>query len=208
MTRYFLDNDVVLKSAQYGLLEELSHLCGGADRIFILPTLRFRFHLNNDDQALHLLGSQGALTRLREFVRSTNEITYADSTLVEAIQDVPQVDAGEAVLFAAALADDSSFTFTGDKRAVESLFQSKSTQEIVKRLVGRIKCFEQVVAEMMLRFDVVSLIERIQGRPWDTSLRACYSSGNTETIREGLQSYHRDLNRKCGNALAPFPGAI
>lgn len=206
MTNHLLDNDVVVKFAQYNLFGELEQLCGGMDNMFILPTLRFRFHLRNEAKALGILKSATALSRIREFVGAVEEIGYADEALIEAIQDVPQVDAGEAVLFAAALADDLSLTLTGDKRAIESLFRSEIVREAVAPLVGRIKCVEQIVAELLIAFDESSLIDRIKGEMWDTSLRACFSSGDTASILEGLYSYYSDLNAKCANALAPFPG--
>lgn len=208
MTTHLLDNDVVLKFAQYDLFGELQELCGGLGHIYILPTLRFRFHLNDDGKGLLLLKSTDALERVRSFSSSVNQIENTDKALIEALQNVPQVDAGEAVLFAAALQDDASLTFTGDKRAIESLFQSLEAQDIVPPLIGRVKCIEQIVAEMLIRFDSTGLIERIQGKTWDSGLRACFSSGIAQDIMEGLRSYYNDLNSRCGNVLAAFPEAI
>lgn len=205
MTNYLLDNDVVLKFAQYDLFDQLQELCGGPSYVYVLPTMRFRFHLNDDDKGLRLLQTVDALERIRDFSQSVAEIENTNEDMIAALQDVPQIDAGEAVLFAAALEDDASLTYTGDKRAIVSLFNSAEAQKIVKPLIGRIKCIEQVVAEMLIEFDSEVMVDKVRGQTWDTALRACFSSGIREKIMKGLRSYYDDLNSRCGNFLADFP---
>jgi len=206
MERTLLDNDVVVKLGQYDLLGELLVLTNGPEPIRILPTLRFRFRLDSPERAMKLIRDQAAVQRIREFVGMVSQLEDEPSPDHLAIlADTPQIDPGEAVLFAAAAADQESLTFTGDKRAITALVTTARAQSVAECLRGRIKCLEQIAAEMLLCVDAGNVIAKIRGKDWDTTLRICCSSGSAKETISALNSYYTHLNNECQSLLAPFP---
>lgn len=208
MEKVLIDNDAALKLSQYFLVDEFYQISGGTDHIFILPTLKFRFHLDDDKKALKYTRDETVLEVLRAFVSSVNEINIEPSdAILSEFSDIDGIDPGEAVLFALTASDDQSLTVTGDKRALIALSDMGAAKGISGRLAGRLKCLEQIVAEMLITCHQSEVIRKVSGKHWDTSLRACFSSNKIPSILEGLNNYYCDLNKKCGNLLALFPTA-
>ncbi len=206
MQKSLVDNDVALKLSQYFLIDEFFQVSGGPESVYILPTLKFRFHLGDDQKALKYTRGETELDTLRAFVSSVNEIdTEPSNALLSEFTDIDEIDSGEAVLFALTASDDNSLTVTGDKRALIALAGLGIAKGVSGRLSGRLKCLEQAVAEMLIACHQSEVIEKVAGKGWDRSLRACFSSREPQVILEGLNSYYRDLNRNCGYLLAPFP---
>jgi hypothetical protein len=205
MPHLLLDNDVVLKLAQYDILNEFAGVFGEPTNSFILPTLRYRFSLNDDTKAMRIVRDGAALERLRAFVASASELVdEPDATLLSVLDDLPAVDVGEAILFAIASSDSHCLVFTGDKRSVVALAGSESTRGIVRSLAGRVHCLEQVVARI-LDSHQEALVQKIQGRVWDQSLQICFGCGTVQGALRGLGSYYRNLRETTGDLLAPFP---
>lgn len=206
MERRLLDNDVVLKLGQYDLLDELLALTKGPGPIRILPTLRYRFRLESPAKAIKIIRDSSAVVRIKAFVANVAELEDEPSAdLVALLEDTPQLDPGEVVLFATAAGDSTSLTYTGDKRAITALVSTASGKGIADRLHGRIKCLEQLVAEMILGENAAIVIEKLRGKQWDTALRLCSSTGSIPETLSALGSYYADLNSACNSLLAPFP---
>lgn len=205
MERTLLDNDVVLKLGQYDLFGELLVVTGGPERIRILPTFRYRFRLATPEKAMKLVRDPAAMDRINAFVGQVRELEdEPPQELVALLQDIPMIDPGEVVLFAAAAADVKSVIASGDKRAICAVKEVST----VDRLRGRIKCLEQLVAEMLRSSaEPMSIVEKIRGRDWNTALRVCCSSRSLPDALAGLRSYYTQLNADCGALLAPFPEA-
>lgn len=208
-----LDNDVVLKVCQYDIHEEFFSTCAAIERIAILPTLKYVFHLDDDNKAIPLIKSQDALKRIRGFIKRVSEVDESQisadriekyNELVAIFQNIDQIDSGEAILFSIISVVDSSVVFTGDKRSIVALSNVLNTDQ-KETVRGRIKCLEQTFAEILLGNDSELVGQKVRGELWDNSLRACFASTSTDGILEGLKSYYDDLNRLSGNVLAPFP---
>ncbi|MCP5305263.1 MAG: hypothetical protein H6953_07440 [Chromatiaceae bacterium] len=140
------------------------------------------------------------------FVSSLQELR--DNPPVETLalfQDADGIDVGEAVLFSIATTWDSSLTITGDKRALVALADLSHQLGLIEKLSGRLKCLEQVVAEMMLNGFETQVIDKVHGWRWDRALGICFNSRGASDALECLSSYYKDLDRSCRGMLAPFP---
>ena len=100
---------------------------------------------------------------------------------------------------------DHSMTITGDKRALTALALLSKEVGLVDKLSGRLKCLEQTIAEMMLAGYSGQVISKVHGQSWDTALRICFNSADSDNALECLSSYYKDINVTCLNMLAPFP---
>ena len=63
MQSVLLDNDVVLKISRYALVDEFLDECVVPGATYVLPTLKYVFRLNSDEQARQRLGGQRPATR-------------------------------------------------------------------------------------------------------------------------------------------------
>ena len=50
MTTILLDNDIVLKISRYSLVEEFLAVCATPNATYVLPTLKYVFRLDSEDQ--------------------------------------------------------------------------------------------------------------------------------------------------------------
>jgi len=201
----FIDNDVVLKVCQYQLETLFCANCASLESIRILPTLKFKFSLNNPSKAIKYAKSEDNLQRLNMFV---DKIREADEALVsdhylDLLQEIDQIDAGEAILFALAAQNNESITFTGDKRSIIALSKINDAN-LYDSIAGKVKCLEQSVAEMLVNSDTDEALQLIKGQPWDQTLRIC-SSGDINNMLDCLQSYYNSLATESNSILAPFP---
>ena len=120
---YLLDSDAAKSLCQYLLLDELALAleCPLSD-FAILPQLRFQLRLNKPDAALKKLGSQDAVVTAQRLVEAATEVqvvTDSANTILELNR--PDIDSGEAILFAAVSQDEDDALITGDKRALIAL---------------------------------------------------------------------------------------
>lgn len=206
MQRNLLDNDIVLKLSQYFLKDEFFEICAPPESIFILPTLKYRFHLNDLVKALKIVKDKHALADLMEFVGMINEVEdEAPIELLAQFSGIDQIDQGEAVLFALTALNDQSITITGDKRALKALAELGGVSGALGLLQGRLKCFEQIIAELLLSRHEEIIIKKVSGHHWDMAMHICFSLGKAGDALEGLQSYYNKVNGECMNLLVPFP---
>ena len=206
MSAILLDNDIVLKISMYDLVDEFLSVCSIPKATFVLPTLKYVFHLHSDDMARKRVGGDGPLKSIRAFLTEVEELHNKPSIkMLNLFQEVDQIDPGEAVLFAMAVTWDRSITITGDKRALVAISSLSNEIDSIKKLSGRLKCLEQIIAEMMIAGLNQKVQEKVHGKKWDTALRICFNSGHNSNTIECLKSYYTDINARCHNMLAPFP---
>jgi hypothetical protein len=208
MARLLLDNDVVAKLAQYDLFDEFLALPNNQCSVEVLPTLRYRFRLSEPQRAARILKGERVVSTIISFLGKVAEIPDVPSPeLVRLLSERPEIDPGEIVLFSIAAVDASCLVCTGDKRAVAAIAQSAKDHEPLERLRGRIKCLEQIVAEMMFAPNARTTLLKIRSKEWDTALRLCCASGGPQDAVTALHSYYRYLNAECAGLLAPFPAS-
>ncbi len=205
-----VDNDAALKVCRYDLQDLAAHHFGGYNNLRVLESARYSLYVENRTRGLKFTGSQPALERLKAFLAAVPPLAISpDNPYLPALNAIPQVHAGEVALLAAAAEDIGTIVFTGDKRAIRALAAAGEAVDARHRLEGRLKCLEQVVAELIEAFGFRAVGPRIHADPTaDTALRVCFALCSEQNAIEGLRSYYRDLNRAAPGLLAPPPAII
>ena len=200
---YLLDSDAARKLCQYQLIHELTRAleCALAD-LAVLPQLIFQLRLNNPENALKKLGSNESVTMAIELVRHANTV----EVLIEQSNHIldferPDIDSGEAVLFAALYQNAQDRLISGDKRAFVAL--SNITDPIpTEGIWARLICLEEAILLILERegFDLVSAKVRARSDV-DKAISMVFGrtqAANHASVLEALNSYIKDLDRSTG----------
>ncbi|NQD37785.1 hypothetical protein HPT27_12180 [Permianibacter sp. IMCC34836] len=202
-----LDNDAATKLARYDLLAELliAFRVGWAD-IYLLDSLKYRFHLTDALHAERLLGSSGAVQRVQQLVAQTQPLILSTATVTETMNllnaiDDPGIDAGEQVLFAYLAADPDSTLITGDKNAIRALARH-TYHPAIASCQGRIICLEQAVKTIALRGTVAALCSKLQAdSAADKAVAIC--ARQPSSFLDCMDSYIAALRASAGGLLCP-----
>lgn len=206
----FFDNDVVLKLAEYELLDAFLDLLDHcACQTFILPTLSFVAGINNPKRAAKIFSSEDKLTAIQRLVDKSKiaEMRKAETVRLANSINVPNLDPGELALIACVTESDAETGLvTGDKRAVQALNNITDLTGLLTQCW--IIMLEHIVRYMLVKLDPVLIIEKIQHKPHlDVSLRICFKGKTLEAIEqiiEALNSYTYDIEKNC-EKLTFFP---
>lgn len=200
---YLLDSDAARKLCQYQLIHELARAlnCTLMD-LAVLPQLIFQLRLSDPQAALKKLGSEESVALAIDLVRhaSTVEVRMEQSNHILNFER-PDIDSGEAVLFAALYQNTQDSLVSGDKRAFVALSNVAdpiSTEGIWARLICleeaillilQSEGFDQVSAKVRARCDVDKTMSMAFGRS---------QAANHASALEALSSYIQDLDRSTG----------
>ncbi|MEZ2320791.1 MAG: hypothetical protein ACBR15_17520 [Microcoleus sp.] len=200
-----IDNDALLKLARYGLLDEAIAIfgCTPADAI-VLATAKYKLlpHKNR----LRFCKDEESATRLEAFLRTSNQLDagLADPDILDLLNDVPNIDTGEALLFAVGASNSNTLVITGDKRSIKALCSHDSVADASKALAGRVVSVE-VLFSMLAEYQFTLIQERVRAKPdVDKALNNSFGvtvPADLESVKEGLNSYIRDLHSKTGTLL-------
>ncbi|MCU0090030.1 hypothetical protein N8H72_08680 [Pseudomonas koreensis] len=200
---YLLDSDAARKLCQYQLIHELTRAleCALTD-LAVLPQLIFQLRLNEPETALKKLGSDESVIMAIELVRHANtvEVLMEQSNHILDF-DRPDIDSGEAVLFAALYQNAQDRLISGDKRAFVALSNVThpiSTEGIWARLI----CLEEAILLILEREDFDQVSAKVRART-DVDKAISVVFGRTQaashaSVLEGLTSYIQDLDRSTG----------
>lgn len=206
--KVFVDNDVAVKMAQWGLLKRFGqHLTkqGGAD-LFMVSTLRYRFKLDDPSKAAAMLGSAAAVTQLTEFMALCKPAKGHNVAVAKSLTDVPSVDAGEATLFAAAAHYDAALVDTGDKNALRALGALGAGHTAVMALIDKVACLEQTVEYLVGRWSFSDVSKAVLGfRAADKSTLQCFEGKAEPAALAALQGKVAELRHHCGGVLSTKP---
>lgn len=192
----YIDADALSKLSHWNVLPELPGLlrCPWKDTSTI-PSLRFRISSAKQKPDGRLFHSKEAAEIADSCVRQMALNPMPDPQIFAALEEVPQIDAGEALLLAFAAKDPNGFFLTGDKRSLRAL----AAQPISTLFVGKIICVEQVMM----------LFLKAKGRDWflknvcphrtlDKAISMTLGTGCDATLgnlRAGLESYINELKK-------------
>lgn len=183
--KLLIDNDVIQKLAVLDAFDAALGTVPNAGR-FVLPSARFRFA-----KAGRKLGVDAAV-RAENFAKACTPLP-AEPPDVARYQHTPGIDVGEALLFATAAHDADTVLWTGDKRSLEALALEPNLKDVVDKLAGRVRCFEQIVLAMLDSEGFAWLLPRVVAAPdCDRSLTSVFGSKERSvepSVREGLASY-------------------
>lgn len=197
---YLLDSDAARKLCQYELLDELLELLGcQLCEVAVLPQLKFQLRLANESKALAKLGTINAVALARRLVATAREVEISAASANPLLElDRPDIDIGEAILFAALSEKSDSSLISGDKRAFIALSKVDGLG-VVDSLWARILCLEEALYLLARNSDFQVVSQKVRSRPdVDNSIRNSFgrsSPSSQENVVEALLSYMSDLVR-------------
>ncbi len=210
--RALMDNDVIVKGAAYGVLAEIVVALGGNGAVAILGSARFvvRDRIARDPR---IRDRDRTRTNWGRFAASAIELEPSDETislatsLEEAATDLGlQLDSGESILCAEAIAQPASALLTGDKRAIEALERLLPVIGELRDVSNRVVCLEQVIDAIVRRIGEDTVRAAVCDEPRvDIAVALCFQCHRDADGRldpEGLRSYIADARRRAPTMLA------
>ena len=199
------DADVVAKLSNWYLLDRLpvAFNCSWTD-MATLPSLVHRAYRARQHPD-RLFPSSEVADHAWNALGQMSVAPAPNPAVVSALQRVPDIDGGEAVLFGALCAVPSSSIVTGDKRALKSI-AGVDMNSFQCSLSGRVICLEQVLLLLLNGMDFTRLRSHIAQSPHvDRAVAICFGSRfdiEEAQVISGLQSYISDLRTSTGGILA------
>lgn len=206
--KVFIDCDVAVKLAQWGLLNRFAlHLQKqGRAELFTVGTLKYKFKLAAPDKAAAIVGSMAAVQQLTSFVAACRVANSHNAKLASVLSEIPLIDAGEAALFAAAADFDAAIVDTGDKKALRAVGAALKIRPLLAPLGGKLACLEQTLDYLVGRwsFDTVHAAVASHTKA-DTSVNSCFAHGTQAMAQLTLRAKVAELSADCGPLLATAP---
>nr|WP_315444913.1 hypothetical protein [uncultured Pseudomonas sp.] len=208
--KLFVDNDVILKLAQYEILEHLPKLFSNPDgsiQFLVLDSIRYK--LLPKRNRLELCKTEDAANQIEDFLKSTTKLKLedVDFDVLERLNAAPGVDAGEALLFAAVANESSGRVLTGDKRALAGLAE-QNLGHIGPLFSKKIITLEALI-QGFLELDHAATQEAIRSNPVvDKALTMVFgvsAAASDECVHAGLISYVRHVRSSLGEMLNDGP---
>lgn len=197
---YLLDSDAARKLCQYQLLDELVELLGcQLCEVAVLPQLKFQLRLANESKALAKLGTINSVALARRLVATAREVEISAASANPLLElNRPDIDIGEAILFAALSEESDSSLISGDKRAFIALSKVDGAG-VVDSLWARILCLEEALYLLACNGDFQVVSQKVRSRPdVDNSISNSFgrsSPSSQKNVIEALLSYMSDLVR-------------
>ncbi|MEC4814454.1 MAG: hypothetical protein SAK29_14445 [Scytonema sp. PMC 1069.18] len=200
-----IDNDALVKLARYGLLDETLVLFGCVPTdVRVLATAKYS--LLPVKNRLHRCKDEESAARLEAFLRTSEPLDagLADPDLLDALNAVQNIDAGEALLLAVGATVGNTLVITGDKRSLKALCTNDSVAQVSNALAGRVVSME-VLFLHLVEHQFAYVQECVRSKPnVDTALKIVFgvtAPAAFESVQEGLASYIRDLRTVTGTLL-------
>ena len=199
----FIDNDVVIKLAEYELLLCIQEIISNSGHnIQTLETLPYVAGMFNQDRVKHIPSNVKALEQIKTFLESTGiaSITLPSTfQLIASIND-PHLDEGELTLLGCALESDTSAFCSGDKRAIQAA--NKLVELKILSLENCIIIILEHTFKILLKaHNTEEVIRKVLGNPnVDKAIAICFRGATLDTVDNvfaALESYIGDLKRKC-----------
>ncbi len=208
--KLFIDNDVILKLAQYGILGNLLELFAGQKEpadLIVLDSARHKLLPRRNRH--ELCGTEDVACQIECFLRTATVLSFdlVDAELLEILNASPGIDPGEALLFAGAARFEQARVLTGDKRALGGLAALKGP-EVSESLNGKIIVMEALM-QGFANSDHDQVQDAVRLNPGvDKALTNVFgvsSPASVESVRAGLESYKRLVRKTIGALINEGP---
>lgn len=214
-----IDNDVLIKSACFDLLDPLAEASGNPHLLGILGVAKYvvTHHLS---VRADLSDGAGALARFETFMRAVSllEPNEEEINLATAIEELAvraglPLDTGESQLCAIVIHKGAKLLITADKKAIESLEILLPDFNDLDHLQERVASFEQLVIGLTERLGPSETRQKVCAESGcDKTMSICFQCASNETQENfqpvGLASYINDLRDKAPTLLAPGEGVF
>lgn len=209
-----LDNDILMKGACYGLLDELfPQSATQTTQVGILGAAKFV--LAKAIKQRQLQGNPKiVIDRLNTFINNSHivEPTEMEQRLAADLELLAQregvaLDAGESQLCAVLVIRGLCLLLTGDKRAIQSMEHLLASEKRLQPICGRVQCLEQLVLAWITESNLSLIGTAICSEPdVDKTLAICFNCRSTtlrpEVVIDCLNSYVSDLRCHAPQILA------
>lgn len=210
-----VDNDLILKSASYGLAEVFWPV-GDSDgsSIGILGAAKYVVHHEIGRASLNR-SADVARSDLSEFFARCEELEPTEGEIDLAVeielcgqQHGLALDNGESQLAAIVITRDLPLLETGDKRAIAGLEGARCHLATLDALRGRVRCLEQIARKVIDDEEIFAgLSEAVCAESGvDRSLSICFgcfgaSPASRATALEALDQYIREVRGSASEVL-------
>ena len=209
-----VDNDIIVKSACYGLIDEIFD--SNTYPVNCVGTLGSAvFVARRAIRETSLLGSTAdALDRVETFLKEAiliepteNELFLAADLEHFAQRHTIALDTGESLLCAVAVSRGVSSLLTGDKRAIAAIQVLYNEDLRLRGLANKVICFEQLVVTALGTGSAYRLRTAVCAEPFvDRVLSICFGCNvairDARTLMECLQQHIKDLRSNARYVLA------
>lgn len=206
-----VDNDILLKGSEYGLLSPFAAVIPGKNGpVGVLGAARYVVQ----NRLSRRSSGDSAIQNFLRFLDDNIELepTPEEQNIASAIESCAQragvdLDAGESQLCAILISREVPFFVTGDKRAICAIEVLLDTYALLVAAAGRVLCLEQLVCTLLEIVQVDRARQAICSKPdSDKSLSICFCCASSatiskENIQAGITSYIADLRRKAPRVL-------
>jgi len=199
------DTDILLKLSALDLVQETLQLLQLSEQdVYLLPSAT-HYLRKADKRLIYRYGKEG-VERAQKLAQQAKFVGFhLEKSELELLSSVPDIDTGEALLYASTYALQEFWLLTGDKRSLTALAASPNCQPIAARLSGKVICLEQVVIHSLSSYPFEILRSKIvPARECDTAVKVAFGSGNQTDLSHAigaLDAYISELRAKTGNLL-------
>ena len=205
------DTDILLKLSALDLVQETLQLLQLSEQdVYLLPSAT-HYLRKADKRLIYRYGKEG-VERAQKLAQQAKFVGFhLEKSELELLSSVPDIDTGEALLYASTYALQEFWLLTGDKRSLTALAASPNCQPIAARLSGKAICLEQVVIHSLSSYPFEILLSKIvpvskivPARECDTAVKVAFGSGNQTNLSHAigaLDAYISELRAKTGNLL-------
>ncbi|MGF1521492.1 MAG: hypothetical protein ACFBSF_04135 [Leptolyngbyaceae cyanobacterium] len=208
--KVLIDNDALLKLSCYGLLDETIAFfgCSSAD-VFVLATAKYCLLPVKD--RLRFCRDEDSATRLENFLKTASSISAqaVNPDLLDTLNSIPNIDAGEAILLAAGAVEKDTVIITGDKRALAVLCSHEDVAGVSYAWESRVVSMEVLFLHLITHSQFAHVQDCVRSKPrLDKALTIAFGfsePADFNSVQEGLTSYVQDLRNMTGMLLYPVP---
>ncbi len=197
----FVDNDVIIKLAQYDLLGDLLDIAKGKGITWVvLDSLYYIIGIENQTQAAKYFANGDVPHSIFKLLDGSKyaSLESLEANMLFTTLNEPMLDAGELILMICASEAEDSGVFTGDKRALRAIHKlvGDNKMNLSDCIFISLECAIKV---LLIQNDVNDIIRKVRNNPHvDKALSNCFRCVE-EQIVDGIDSYIRDLEKVCHN---------
>lgn len=200
-----IDNDALLKLARYGLLDAVVEtFCCSSHVVRVLATAKYS--LLPAKNRLRQCKDEDSALKLEDFLKRSASLDIVDASpaLLDTLNAIPSIDAGEALLLAVGASDRETLIITGDKRALAALSSDPAVSHVANALAGRIMTLE-VVLQQLVEQQFAYTQSCVRSKPdVDKAISNVFgvsAPATIDSVHEGLTSYIEHLRGLTGALL-------
>lgn len=149
-----VDTDIILKLSVHGVLDLMPAAFDcPLEQLLVLPTAT---HQIKSNRSLKEKYPATALLRAQQFIDKRSVIQEPSKAVVQTLQSIDNIDAGEVILYGAAYRQKGALVLTDDKRSIRALSAAPNCSDITDRLNSRIFTISLVFIQLLSHYGLAA----------------------------------------------------